>query len=185
MEDRPCNTIHNGTLRYQLIYSVPILNWYCNRCSISNVVTLPLVSTDAIHDTGSLPNYVYCLLPARRNPAPNHLTRKNELASRWYSAHYKHVVSRVAQAVKCLATGWTTGRLRFHPGRGERIFPLASVSRPALGPTQSHVRWVTGAISPGVKRGRGVMLTTHPHLVPRSRMSRSYTSSSPKLILGV
>jgi hypothetical protein len=23
-------------------------------------------------------------------------------------------------------------------------------------------------LSPGVKRGRGVMLTTHPHLVPRS-----------------
>jgi hypothetical protein len=24
----------------------------------------------------------------------------------------------------------------------------------------------TGVLSPGVKRGRGVMLTTHPHLVP-------------------
>jgi hypothetical protein len=35
----------------------------------------------------------------------------------------------------------------------------------------------TGVPSPGVKRGRRVMLTTHPHLVPRSRMSRSYTSS--------
>jgi hypothetical protein len=32
---------------------------------------------------------------------------------------------------------------------------------------------------------RGVMLTTHPHLVPRSRMSRSYTSSPPKLHRGV
>jgi hypothetical protein len=27
--------------------------------------------------------------------------------------------------------------------------------------------------SPELKRGRGVTLTTHPHLVPRSRMSRS------------
>jgi len=26
----------------------------------------------------------------------------------------------------------------------------------------------TGVLSPGVKRGRGVTLTTHPHLVPRS-----------------
>jgi hypothetical protein len=26
------------------------------------------------------------------------------------------------------------------PGRGERIFPLASVSRPALGPTQPPVQ---------------------------------------------
>jgi hypothetical protein len=34
-------------------------------------------------------------------------------------------------------------------------------------------------LSPGVKRGRDVTLTTHPHLVPRLSMSRSYTSSSP------
>jgi hypothetical protein len=37
----------------------------------------------------------------------------------------------------------------------------------------------TGGPFPGIKRGRGVTLTTHPHLVPRSRMSRSYTSSLP------
>jgi hypothetical protein len=34
------------------------------------------------------------------------------------------------------------------------------------------MRWVRG-----VKRGHGVTLTTHPHLVPRSRMSGSYTIS--------
>jgi hypothetical protein len=34
-----------------------------------------------------------------------------------------------------------------------------------------------GPFPGGKKRGRGVTLTTHPHLVPRSRMSRSYTSS--------
>jgi hypothetical protein len=38
----------------------------------------------------------------------------------------------------------------------------------------------TGSPFPGAKRGRGMTLTTHPHLVPRSRMSRSYTSSPPK-----
>jgi hypothetical protein len=54
------------------------------------------------------------------------------------------------------------------PWQGQRIFPLASVSRPALGPTQPPVQWVPGVLSPGVKHGRGVMLTTHPHLVPRS-----------------
>jgi hypothetical protein len=47
------------------------------------------------------------------------------------------------------------------------------VSRPALGPTQPPAQWVPGVLSPGLKRGRGVTLTTHPHLVPRSRMSRS------------
>jgi hypothetical protein len=36
------------------------------------------------------------------------------------------------------------------------------VSRPALGPTQPPVQWVPGVLSPGLKRGRGVTLTTHP-----------------------
>jgi hypothetical protein len=40
----------------------------------------------------------------------------------------------LAQAVQCLTTGWTTGRSGFDPRRGQRIFPLASLSRPALGP---------------------------------------------------
>jgi hypothetical protein len=42
-------------------------------------------------------------------------------------------------------------------------------SRPALGPTQPPIQWVPGALSLGVKR-RGVKLTTHLHLTPRSRM---------------
>jgi hypothetical protein len=42
--------------------------------------------------------------------------------------------------------------------------------------TQPPVQWVPGALCPGVKRGRGVMLTTHPLLVPRLRKSRSCTS---------
>jgi hypothetical protein len=37
----------------------------------------------------------------------------------------------------------------------------------------------TGVLSLGLKRGRGVKLNTHPHLVPRLRMSRNYTSSPP------
>jgi hypothetical protein len=43
----------------------------------------------------------------------------------------------------------------------------------------------TGGPFPGTKRGRGVTLTTHPHLVPRSGMSRSYTSSPLKRLHGV
>jgi hypothetical protein len=50
------------------------------------------------------------------------------------------------------------------PSIGKRIFPLASVSRPALGPTQPPVQWVPGVLSPGLKHGRGVTLTIHPHL---------------------
>jgi hypothetical protein len=43
----------------------------------------------------------------------------------------------------------------------------------------------TGGPFPGAKRGRGVTVTTHPHLVPRSRISWSYTSSPPKRLHGV
>jgi hypothetical protein len=38
----------------------------------------------------------------------------------------------------------------------------------------------TGGSFPEAKRGREVTLTTNPHLVPRSRMSRSYISSPLK-----
>jgi hypothetical protein len=42
-----------------------------------------------------------------------------------------------------------------------------------------------GGPFPGAKRGRGVTLTNHPHLVPSSRISRSYTFSPPKRHPGV
>jgi hypothetical protein len=46
-------------------------------------------------------------------------------------------------------------------------------------------QWVPGVLSRGLKRGQGVTLITHPHLVPRSRMSRSYISSAPKRLRGM
>jgi hypothetical protein len=54
------------------------------------------------------------------------------------------------------------------PSRGKRIFPLTSVPTPALESTQLSVQWVPAVLSAGVKCGRGVILTTHPNLVPRS-----------------
>jgi glutaredoxin len=47
-------------------------------------------------------------------------------------------------------------------------------NRPALGPIQPPIQWAPGVHSRRVKRSRGVTLTTHPHLTPRSRMHRSY-----------
>jgi hypothetical protein len=49
-----------------------------------------------------------------------------------------------------------------------RGFFLTSVSRPALGPIQPRVQWVPVVLFPGVKRDRGMTLTTHPLVVPRS-----------------
>jgi len=46
---------------------------------------------------------------------------------------------------------------------GDEIF---CQSRPALGPTQTPVKKGTASF-PGVKCGRGVLLTTHSLLVPR------------------
>jgi hypothetical protein len=48
------------------------------------------------------------------------------------------------------------------PARAWRISPLASVSRPALGPTQPPVQRMPGGPFLGLKRGQGVTLTTHP-----------------------
>jgi hypothetical protein len=51
-------------------------------------------------------------------------------------------VSQVAQSVQCLTTDWMTGRSKFDPRQRQMIFPLTSVSRPALGPTYPPVQWV-------------------------------------------
>jgi hypothetical protein len=65
----------------------------------------------------------------------------------------------------------------FDPQQGQQIFPLTSVSRPVLLPTQPPIHLVPVVLSPGVKRGLAVTLITHPHLVPKSRMGRIYISS--------
>jgi hypothetical protein len=77
------------------------------------------------------------------------------------------IFSGVTQSLQCL---WLqTGRSGFDPRQRQRIFsPLASMSRAALTPTQATFQRV-----PGVKRGRGVTLTTH--VKPRSKMCKSYT----------
>jgi hypothetical protein len=46
-------------------------------------------------------------------------------------------------------------------GKAKGFF-LSPVSRPALEPTQPPVQWVPGVLSPGVKRGRDVTLSSLP-----------------------
>jgi hypothetical protein len=48
------------------------------------------------------------------------------------------------------------------PWRVAGLLCFWSVSRPALGSTQSPVQWVPEILSPGVKRCQGVTLTAHP-----------------------
>jgi hypothetical protein len=78
-----------------------------------------------------------------------------------------------------------TGLSGFDPRQRQRIFLLASASRPALGPTQPPVQWVPGVLSLGGKEQPGRNADHHLHLVPRLRMSRRYTSSPPKRLHGV
>jgi hypothetical protein len=73
-----------------------------------------------------------------------------------HSNHFSFLVTYVGSLFR------STAEILCVPGGGKRIFPLSSVSRPALGPTQPPVQWVPGILSPGVKRGLGVTLTTHP-----------------------
>jgi hypothetical protein len=112
--------------------------------------------------------------------------RRNLTFLPWKTSHVQITITggrhqfRLGAGVARSVCVWQrTGRPRDRgsiPYRGERIFPLVS-SLWALGPTQPLVHWVPGVLSPGVKRGQGVTPTTHPHLLPRSWMSRSCTSS--------
>jgi hypothetical protein len=67
-------------------------------------------------------------------------------------------------------------RLGYDPQRRQRIFPLASVQTS----TEAHPASCTMCIEasfPGGKARLGRNADHSPHLVPRSRMSRSYISS--------
>jgi len=67
-----------------------------------------------------------------------------------------------------IATDYELDGPGLNPG-GDEIF---RPSRPALGPNQPPVQWVPD-LSGGEKCSRGVLLTTHLLLVPRSWKSRA------------
>ena len=70
----------------------------------------------------------------------------------------------MAQSVQRLATGWKIRRS--NPGEGKifRTYPDRLRGPPSL--LYNGYR-----VFPGGKGGRGVVLTTHPHLVPRFKKS--------------
>jgi hypothetical protein len=66
------------------------------------------------------------------------------------SIHKIHLtVHEPGSSVSIVSDYTGPGDLGSISGRGDRIFPLASVSRPALGPTQLPVQWVPRVLSPG------------------------------------
>jgi hypothetical protein len=75
----------------------------------------------------------------------------------------------VAHSVQCLSTDWTTGVRSPEEAKDFSSNPCVQTS------SESHP--ASYPLSTGVNRGRGMTLTTHPYLLPSSRMSRSYTSS--------
>jgi hypothetical protein len=73
----------------------------------------------------------------------------------------------------CLAMDWTTRRSRFNPWQRQEIFSSNLCVQTSSG---AHPASRAMGPFPGVKSGRVMTLTTHPHLVARLKMSRSYTS---------
>jgi hypothetical protein len=66
-----------------------------------------------------------------------------------------------------------TGRQGIDTCQRQTIFPLACVQTTS----EAHPAYCT--MVPRAKRGRGVTLTTHPYILPTSRMSRSYVLPLP------
>jgi hypothetical protein len=65
--------------------------------------------------------------------------------------------------------------------RWGRVFPHSS--RQTLGPTHPPIQWVP-SLSRG-QSGRGVALTTQPHLVLRLKKECNYTSTPPLGLRGL
>lgn len=64
--------------------------------------------------------------------------------------HFRSLDSSVDMAIRLWA--WWPRSLCSIPGRGKRFSSITS--RPAVRPTPSTIKWVNGAVSPGVKRQR-------------------------------
>jgi hypothetical protein len=89
------------------------------------------------------------------------------------------IVWSQCSSVSIVSKDWTTGRLKFDPRQRRKDLSCRLSVQTSSGAHPTSCTMGTGVLSSGVKHSRGVTLTTHPHLVLRSRMSRSYTSSAP------
>jgi hypothetical protein len=91
----------------------------------------------------------------------------------------KFITSLGAMVAQSLATDWTTGRWRFDPWQTQEDFASSICVRTGSRAHPASCPMGTWVLSLGVRHGRGMTLTTHPHLVQRSGMSSSYTPLLP------
>jgi hypothetical protein len=94
----------------------------------------------------------------RRTLVGKHCSSVSSLQNQVYLPPPTHMRSRISSGSIVSNYGLddrANGRTGFDPRRGHRIFPLTSVSRPVLGPTQPPVQWVPGVLSPGIKARPG------------------------------
>jgi len=66
--------------------------------------------------------------------------------------------SNLGRPVCCQTLYWVS-----YYSSSKRIFPVTSVSRPALGPTQPPVQWVLGVLYPGVNGGDTFLWSVPEH----------------------
>jgi hypothetical protein len=93
-------------------------------------------------------------------------------------------VSPIAQAVKCLATAWTTGRSKFDPRQRRKDSSSSLRVQIGSGAHPASCTMGTGGPFPGTKARPGRDADRSPNLVQSSRMSRSYICSPPKRLHG-
>jgi hypothetical protein len=128
-------------------------------CVSSN--TLWLLKTDnntTVFGAISFPVFAVCV-PADTNESGRYICNIH--------MQHTHTHRKSARSVSVM-TSYGLGDQGSVPER-VGVFSSTLYAKPALGPTQSPVQWVPGALSHGVKCGRGVMLTTRLLLVPRLR----------------
>jgi hypothetical protein len=138
--------------------------WYQQICHVRSSAFWQLVQT-------------FCILPVVMKPIS---TSVNSWASRiWGSELLKiHTVKESDYGLDDGAIGvWS-------PAETKGFFPLSSVSRPPLGPTQPPVRWVPWGPFPGPKARSGSDDDHSHHPVPMW-ISMSYICSPPRRLHGV
>jgi hypothetical protein len=95
------------------------------------------------------------------------ISRKQYMIMYYFKHNYTY--SGEPGYLKWHSDGLCAGRPGFNSWQGQEIFLCSTAFNPAVGPTQSSIQLVAGALPPGTK-WPGVKLTTHLYLMPRSRM---------------